>query len=263
MDHHSNWFHFLPWYNDLMNYFQNNFSESVVFRSGLMPKERIFETMHHVCAALLVVAILVIFSALANRKIKDTERALIPSPHITIVNLFEVLLSMLMALMSDIIGKDYKRHVPLVATFCLFILCSNLLGLIPGFVPPTDNLNTTIGCGLIVFIYFNFHGMRVHGFTHITHLANPFGAWWGWFLAPLMFPVELVSLIVRPLSLGMRLAGNMIGDHKVLFAFAGIMPLLLPLPFYVLGLLVCVIQTVVFCILTCVYISLHTQDESH
>ena len=263
MDHHSNWFHYLPWYSDLMAYFQNNFSESVIFRSGLMPKERVFETMHHIFAGLMVVLILVILSFIANRRLKNIEKALVPSPKITITNLFEVLMQVLMSLMSDIIGKDYRRYVPVVATFGLFILCSNLLGLIPGFVPPTDNLNTTIGCGLMVFFYFNYHGIRVHGIKHITHLANPFGAWWGWFLAPLMFPVELVSLLVRPLSLGMRLAGNMIGDHKVLFAFAGIMPLLLPLPFYILGLLVCVIQTVVFCILTCVYISLHTQEESH
>jgi F-type H+-transporting ATPase subunit a len=263
MDHHSNWFHFLPWYSDLMAWFQNNFSESVVFRSGLLPKVRIFETMHHIFAALLVVIVLVIFSSLANRRLRNTEEALIPSPKITITNLFEVLMTVLMSLMSDIIGKDYKRYVPVVATFALFILFSNLLGLIPGFVPPTDNLNTTIGCGLMVFFYFNYHGIRVHGVKHITHLANPLGVWWGWFLAPLLFPVELVGLFVRPLSLGIRLAGNMIGDHQVLFAFAAIMPLLLPLPFYVLGLLVCIIQTVVFCILTCVYISLHTQEESH
>jgi F-type H+-transporting ATPase subunit a len=75
--------------------------------------------------------------------------------------------------------------------------------------------------------------------------------------------VELIGLVVRPFSLGVRLAGNMIGDHKVLFAFSGVLPFLLPLPFYLLGLLVCIIQTIVFCLLTCVYISLHTQEESH
>lgn len=263
MDHHSSWYHFLPWYSKLLNFFQENFASTVVFRSGLMPKERVFETMHHVFAALLVLLILALLSVFARIRLKNMENNIVPSPHITLVNLFEVLLSVIMSLMRDIIGKDYKRYVPLVGTLALFILCSNLLGLVPGFVPPTDNLNTTIGCGLVVFCYFNFHGLRVHGLGHIIHLANPLGAWWGWFLAPLLFPVELIGLLVRPLSLGIRLAGNMIGDHKVLFAFAGVLPLLLPLPFYLLGLLVCIIQTIVFCLLTCVYISLHTQEESH
>lgn len=263
MDHHSSWYHFLPWYSQLLSFFQEHFSSTVVFRSGLMPKERIFETMHHVFAAILVLLILVFFSLWARLRLRNIEKAVVPSPKITVVNLLEVLMTVVMGLMSDIIGKDYKRYVPLVGTLALFILCSNLLGLVPGFVPPTDNLNTTIGCGLVVFAYFNYHGFRVHGFGHLTHLANPLGAWWGWLLAPLLFPVELIGILVRPLSLGIRLAGNMIGDHKVVFAFAGVLPFLLPLPFYLLSLLVCIIQTIVFCLLTCVYISLHTQEESH
>lgn len=263
MDHHSSWYHFLPWYSQLMSFFQENFSDSVIFRSGLFPKEKIFETMHHVFAALLVFFILLAISLWSRVRLKNMESVIVPSPNITVVNLLEVMISVIMSLMKDIIGKDYKRYVPMVGTLALFILCSNLLGLVPGFIPPTDNLNTTIGCGLIVFFYFNFHGLRVHGISHITHLANPLGAWWGWFLSPLLFPVELIGLMVRPLSLGIRLAGNMIGDHKVLLAFAGVLPFLLPLPFYLLGLLVCVIQTIVFCLLTCVYISLHTQESEH
>ncbi len=228
-----------------------------------MPKERVFETVHHIFAALIVFLILVSFSLLAKNSLKNMDKMVVPSPKITILNLFELLVTALSSFMKDVIGHDYKRHVPLVGTLALFILVSNLLGLVPGFIPPTDNLNTTIACGLVVFGYFNYQGLRVNGFHHITHLANPLGVWWGWFLAPLLFPIEVVGLIVRPLSLGIRLAGNMIGDHKVLMAFAGIMPFLLPLPFYLLGFLVCIIQTIVFCLLTCVYISLHTQEEAH
>lgn len=263
MDHHSSWYHLLPWYNQLLHFLQDNFSHTVVFRSGLFPKERIFETVHHVFAAGLVLLILMVLSFFARARLKNIDQALVPSPNITVANVLEVFMGVVMGLMKDIIGKDYKRYVPMIGTLALFILVSNLLGLIPGFVPPTDNLNTTIGCGLVVFLYFNWHGLRVHGLGHITHLANPLGAWWGWFLSPLLFPVELIGLLVRPLSLGIRLAGNMIGDHKVLLAFAGVMPFLLPLPFYLLGLLVCIIQTIVFCLLTCVYISLHTQEEAH
>ena len=93
---------------------------------------------------------------------------------------------------------------------------------------------------------------------------NPVGTWWGWFLAPLLFPIEVVGLVVRPITLGIRLAANMIGDHAVLFAFAGLVPFLIPLPFYMLGFLICVIQTAVFVILSCVYISLHASEaEAH
>lgn len=263
MDHHLSWYNFLPGYDALGAYFQSNYASTVVFNGGILPAEGVFETVHHIVAGLLVLLVLAIMSLYARLKLRNIEDVIVPSPKLTVLNFFELVVQTLMNLMRDVIGPDYKRHVPLVGTLALFILFSNLLGLIPGFVPPTDNLNTTLACGLVVFIYFNIQGFRVHGFGHITHLANPVGEWWGWFLAPLFLPIEAIGLLVRPFSLGIRLAGNMIGDHKVLFAFAGVLPFLLPLPFMVLGLLVSLIQTAVFCILTCVYISLHTQEASH
>ena len=233
MDHHQSWYDFLPSYPG--------------------------DSAHHIAAALIVLLMLGILSLVSYRRLQNIEACLIPSPKFSLTNFFEVAIESCMNLMRDIIGPDYKRHVPLIGTLMLFILFSNLLGLVPGFKPPTDSLNTTLACGLVVFVYFNIQGLRVHGIGHITHLANPIGEWWGWFLAPLFFPIELISMTVRPFSLGIRLAGNMIGDHKVLFAFASIMPFLLPLPFFALGLLVALIQTAVFCILSCVYISLHTH----
>lgn len=263
MGHHFNWYELLPGYHALFDFFQSNFANTVLFNKGVLPKERVFETVHHLVAGVLVLLVLVGMSLAARKKLRDIDAAIVPSDKLTVVNFFEIIYETLAGLMKDIIGHDYKRHIPFVGTLCLFILFSNLLGLIPGFIPPTDNLNTTLACGLIVFVYFNIQGLRVHGIGHITHLANPLGVWWGWFLAPLMFPVELVGLCVRPFSLGIRLAGNMIGDHSVLLAFAGIMPFLVPLPFFALGLMVALIQTAVFCILTCVYISLHTSEAAH
>lgn len=263
MDHHLSWYHFLPGYDALHEFFKTHFHKTVIFNGGILPDEGVFETVHHMVAGLLVVFLLVLMALLMRYKLRNIENVLVPSPRITLFNLVEVLIETCLGLMRDVIGPDYKRHLPLVGTLALFILCSNLLGLIPGFVPPTDNLNTTLACGLVVFCYFNYQGFRVQGIGHITHLANPIGEWWGWFLAPLFLPIEAIGLLVRPFSLGIRLAGNMIGDHKVLFAFAGVMPFLLPIPFFILGLLVSLIQTAVFCILTCVYISLHTQEASH
>ncbi|MBN4077449.1 F0F1 ATP synthase subunit A [Sulfobacillus acidophilus] len=263
MDHHLSWYHYLPGYEALHNHFQTYYAHTVLFNGGILPEVGVFNTIHHMVAGLIVVAILCIMAIMAKMRLKNLEAVIIPSPKFSLLNFFELIMQVLMNLMKDIIGADYKRHVPLVGTLALFILMSNLLGLVPGFVPPTDNLNTTLACGLVVFFYFNAQGIRVHGLGHITHLANPLGEWWGWFLSPLLFPVELIGLLVRPFSLGIRLAGNMIGDHKVLLAFAGILPFLVPLPFFFLGLLVSVIQTIVFCLLTCVYISLHTQEAEH
>lgn len=234
MDHHQSWYDFLPGYPG--------------------------HGVNHIAAAFLVVLTLGVLSLISFRRLQHVEEYLVPSPKFSLINFFEIILEACMNLMRDIIGHDYKRHVSLIGTLALFILFSNLIGLVPGFSPPTDSLNTTLACGLVVFIYFNIQGVRVQGIGHFTHLANPIGEWWGWFLMPLLLPIEVISMCVRPFSLAIRLAGNMIGDHKVLFAFAGVMPFLLPLPFFVLGLLVSVIQTAVFCILSCVYISLHTQE---
>lgn len=263
MDHHTSWFSFLPGYQWFQDYLNDHYRHTIVYSGGIMPEGARFETIHHVAAGIFVVLLLMILSLYARVRLSDLEKAIVPPSKFGVLAFFELILDTVISMMKGILGHEYKRYVPVIGTLALFILISNLLGLIPGFVPPTDNLNTTLACGLVVFLYFNYHGLRVHGFKHITHLANPVGAWWGWFLAPLMLPIEIISLCVRPISLALRLAGNMTGDHLVLLAFAGIMPLLLPLPFYALGLLIAVIQTAVFCILSCVYITLHTAEEEH
>jgi F-type H+-transporting ATPase subunit a len=261
MGHHLSWYNFIPGYSELFDFLQRHFLKTVVFNNGVMPNNPTFDTVHHVFAAVLVLIFLASISVSLKRKISDHGKSLIPSKTFNIGVLIEIIIELLLGVMKDIIGKNYKKHAPLVGSLALFILFSNFLGLIPGFIPPTDNLNTTLACGLIVFVYFNYHGLKTHGISHFTHLANPIGEWWGWFLSPLLFPVELASLIIRPLSLAIRLAGNMTGDHKVVLTFAGVMPILVPLPFLLLGFMVSIIQAVVFCLLTCVYISLHTQDS--
>jgi F-type H+-transporting ATPase subunit a len=263
MDHHFSWYHYFPGYHAVFDFFNGSLKGGVLLNGTIMPVNGRYETVHHIFAAGLVFLVLALCSLVVRAKTNRIEDVIVPSKKFTLLNFFELIYETLCGVMRDIIGHDYKRHVPFVGTLCLFILFSNLLGLVPGFLPPTDNLNTTLACGLAVFVYFNYQGLRAAGIGHLTHLANPLGTPMGWFLAPLLFPIELIGLIVRPFSLAIRLAGNMIGDHKVLFAFASIFPLFVPLPFFVLGLMVALIQTGVFCLLTCVYISLHTQEEAH
>jgi F-type H+-transporting ATPase subunit a len=257
MEHGITWLSFLPGYQQLEAYMQAQ-GRGVLGNAILI---------QHVVAALLV-ALVVLFVAFKVRGALDRagEGAVVPGPEVSLRNFVEVIFEALYGQMKQIIGPDCARYFPVLGTLAMFIFFSNLLGLIPGFTPPTDNWNTTFACGIVVFLYYNFHGLRAHGLGHIAHMANPTGQWWGWFLAPLMFPIELVSHIARPFSLGVRLAANMVGDHAVLLGFLGLVPILVPLPFMVLGLVVCVVQTLVFILLSMIYIGLataSTHDDPH
>lgn len=262
MEHGVTWLHFLPGYRQIEAYLTHT-AAAAGHDSGLLFGNPIL--VQHVFAAAFVILVVV---ALAARARADLARAadggLVPPPGFSVRNFVEVPLEALYGQMKQIIGKEAPRYFAVIGTLALFIFFSNALGLVPGFVPPTDNWNTTFACGLFVFLYYNWHGLRAHGLGHIAHMANPVGTWWGWFLAPLMFPIELVSHIARPASLGIRLAANMVGDHAVLTAFLGLVPILVPLPFMALGLMVALVQTLVFVLLTMIYIGLATaESEEH
>jgi F-type H+-transporting ATPase subunit a len=159
--------------------------------------------------------------------------------------------------------EEAKKYFTVIMLLFTFVFVNNLIGLLPGFLPPTDNINTTLALGVFVFLYYNYQGIRAQGIVgHIKHFMGPV-----WYLAILIFPIELISHVVRPLSLGLRLKGNMEGDHLVLSIFSGLVPYLVPIPFYVIGLFVCFMQAFVFTLLTMVYISLatahHDHDEAH
>lgn len=252
MEHGISWLNFLPGYQQIEAYLQS------VQHHGVLGQRVVFQ---HVAAALLVMLVLFVVALIVRRDIQRAgDGAIVPGPEVSLRNIIESALEGLYNQMHQIIGADAKRYFPVIASLALFIFFSNILGLIPGFSPPTDNWNTTFACGLFVFLYYNYHGLRKQGLGHIAHMANPAGEPWGWFLAPLMFPIELVSHVARPFSLGVRLAANMMGDHNVLFAFWGLVPILVPLPFLALGLMVCLIQTLVFVLLTMIYIGLSVED---
>ena len=214
--------------------------------------------------ALLVMIVIFFLSMRARAQLNASQDGgIVPDAEISVRNIFELVLESLYNQMKTIIGDDAARYFPVIGTLALYIFFCNVLGLIPGFLPPTDNWNTTFSCAIFVFVYYNYHGLRVNGFNHIVHLANPIGETWGWLLAPLMFPIEVISHLARPFSLGVRLATNMVGDHAVLAAFLGLVPVLLPIPFLALGLLVCTIQTFVFVLLSIIYIALAVEEAHH
>jgi F-type H+-transporting ATPase subunit a len=167
-------------------------------------------------------------------------------------NVMEAYLQGVIAMGRDVIGEDLARkYLPLVATIGLFVLISNLIGIIPGFESPTSNINVTLPLALVVFIYYNYEGMKKQGVGHyFAHFMGPVKA-----LAPLMFPIEIVSHISRIISLSFRLFGNIKGDDLFLWVLLMLVPWLVPLPGYLLLTFSALLQTFVFMILTYVYLA--------
>lgn len=209
----------------------------------------------HVIMALFatLLVLIVAFRYAAHRK--AAADSAIPERAFNARSIVEVICDTALGMMEGVMGKeDARAFLPLIGSMAFFILFGNLLGLIPGLLPPTDVISTNIVLAVIVFFATHIYGIRKNGFEHIKHMMGPMIV-----LAPLIFPIELISHLARPLSLTLRLFGNMVGDHKVLTIFLGF-GLLIPIPVMVLGLIVCVVQTLVFCLLSTVYIGMAIED---
>jgi F-type H+-transporting ATPase subunit a len=215
----------------------------------------------HVSSFLLVAIVLMVTTLIARMLlVKEMQRAggaLVPDSTWTYRNFFEILAEGLFKIVEVVLGHHQATvFYPLIASLFLIIFSSNLLGVIPGFSPPMDNYNTTLSLGLFVFIYYNYVGFKEHGIAYLKHFFGP--VWW---LGPLFLVIEVVSNIFRPISLGLRLQGNIMGDHIVLHVFSGLTPFVIPVIFYGLGLFVAFMQAFVFCLMTMVYISLSTSHD--
>ncbi|MBN22116.1 MAG: ATP synthase F0 subunit A [Bdellovibrionaceae bacterium] len=216
---------------------------------------------HHVTGSILIASFMIITMWVARvqmlRAHHSSEGALIPDDKLSYRNFFEILAEGLFKLTQNVIGDhDAPRFYPMLGVLFTFIFFSNLLGLIPGFLPPTDNLNTTLALGTFVFIYYNWVGIKEHGIGYLKHFMGP--VLW---LSPLMAIIEIASHVFRPLSLALRLRGNIMGDHVVLSVFSDLAPYLIPMIFYGLGIFVAFVQAFVFCLMTMVYISLSTSHD--
>jgi F-type H+-transporting ATPase subunit a len=199
--------------------------------------------------AWLVMALLVLFAILATRRM-----AIYPN---RFQNVMEVIISGFYSLLLDTMGEHGKKFFPLIATLGLYILVSNLIGLIPGFESPTANLNTTVSMALCVFFMTHIVGVKLHGLKYFKQFLGP--VWW---LTPLMMPIEIISHLSRPISLSVRLFGNIMGEDIVLAVVLLLVPLLVPMPVLVLMIFTSVIQTLVFMLLAMMYIA-GAMEEGH
>lgn len=172
-------------------------------------------------------------------------------------NFFEPIIAGVEGMIDETMGHHGKAYFPLIATLAIFILTSNLVALIPGFYPPTANLNTNAAMALTVFSMTHIIGFKEHGLAYLKQFCGPV-PW----LAPLIFPIELVGHLARPLSLTLRLFGNMYGHEIVLMIFFTLVPFLVPLPMMVMGVMVAFIQAFVFMLLAMIYIA-GALEEAH
>jgi F-type H+-transporting ATPase subunit a len=173
-------------------------------------------------------------------------------------HLVEVIFSAIQNLMREVIGHEYRRFIPLIGTLAIYILIGNLLGMVPGFISPTSNLNVTASMGLCVFFYYNYQGFRKQGFIgYLKHFCGPV-----LMIAPLLFVIELISHMARPFSLSVRLFGNIYAEELIITSLNNLFPFFIASIVMFLSLLLSTIQSFIFILLTMVYIS-GAVEEAH
>lgn len=200
---------------------------------------------------LVAAIILVLFAFLRPRLSMDRPGKL--------QHVFEVIYTFLRGEANDNIGHEGPRFLPFLGTLFIFILFSNLIGIIPGFESPTMNPSVPAGCAVLVFVYYNFMGFKQQGlFKYMKHFAGPMPL-----LAPLMIPIELISHMARPLSLTIRLFANMLAGEKVTVVFLGLTYLVAPAVFMGLHVFVSFLQAYIFVLLAMMYLSETVPHEQH
>jgi F-type H+-transporting ATPase subunit a len=206
----------------------------------------------HVIMAALVLLISCIIFPLASRRISKEN----PGP---LQHILELTVQGLKDLLHDVVGKEGEAFLYIIGAFAVFIFISNIFGLFYFLQPPTSNPNTTFALAIASFLYYNYQGIKTQGLLHyLKHFGGP--VWW---LFPLMFIIEIIANFARILSLGMRLFGNIFGEHTATGIFSGLVPILVPWPMMALGIFGAVLQTFVFIMLTMVYLSGAVAAEEH
>lgn len=262
MSGHTTWFDLLPGFESAKHALGGPLGRTwtwQVFQSTY------FE-LTHVTFAMLVVIFLVLGAVRYSAALAaSADGGLVPPPRLSLRNAFEGLCDMVYSLIEGVLGAhDAKKYLPLLGSLFLFILVSNLISLIPGFRAPTDTLKTNLALSGLVFLSYHVLGIRAQGWSYLNQftghlpIKSPLVVF-----VPLMVLIEVISHLIRPASLSIRLMVNMFVDHALLLAFFALVPLVVPVPFLALGVLVSVVQAVVFTLLSSVYIAMATAHEDH
>jgi F-type H+-transporting ATPase subunit a len=204
----------------------------------------------------IVMGILLVFGLTARASIAGASDPVVPEERASLRSVAEVFVEWFDTFAHDVLETHhYRQFVPFFGTLFVFILAANFFGLIPGMEPPTGDSDLTFGLGAVVFVYFVYQGLS-HGAANFVKNDIIGPVWWLFFL---MIPINLADLLFRPFSLGIRLYANMFADHTVLSIFTGLTKLIVPLAFYALGSIVCIIQAIIFVVLAMSYVRLATS----
>ena len=210
-----------------------------------------FADPHHVIPDYLVMCLLVLV-ALPVLSFLLRSRLSVENPG-KVQILIEDAVTFLATLLHDFAGHKARKYVPIVGAIGAFVLIGNLMGLVPGFMAPTSNINVTVGCALTACLYYHIQGVKEQGLgAYLKHFAVPPGA--PVFIAPIMLPVELISHVSRVLSLSLRLFGNIFSEELVIIILFSIVPFFVPLPMMFLGIITSSLQAFIFVMLTAIYL---------
>lgn len=205
----------------------------------------------------IVMGLLLIFAALARRALAAAADPMIPDDGMTLRGFGEVITEWIdgfVANVSELHGS--RRFVPFFGSIFIFILVANFFGMIPGMESPTSDTDLTFALGAICFVFYLYQGFKSQGAGYLKSFLGPM-----LLLAPLMLPIELADNLFRPFSLGVRLFANMFADHQVLGLFTRLTYLVVPLAFYALGAIVCIVQALVFTILSITYVRMASVEH--
>jgi F-type H+-transporting ATPase subunit a len=205
----------------------------------------------------IVMGILIVLGLLARAALASAADPVIPDEGISLRSVAETIVEWLDGFVYEVNElQEYRAMVPFFGSLFMFILFCNFFGLIPGMEPPTGDSDLTFALGTISFGYFIYQGFAMKGVRYLQSFLGPYLP-----LAVLMLPINLVDELVRPFSLGIRLYANMFADHTVLNIFTGLTKLVVPLAFYALGAVVCVIQAIIFVVLSMSYVRMAASHD--
>ena len=202
------------------------------------------------------VTVILAFIGMLYKAQLNSQNDVLPTSRVGIRFFIDLIMNFIYGLAQEHCGKNYRNYLSILSALFLFIYVANLSGLVPGFPPPTESMSTNFALGIVAFGVYNLAGFREHGIGYLKQLLGPVA-----FIAPLFLVLETISHLSRPFSLGMRLTGNIFGDHLLLSVFSSLTYLVIPAALLFFGLLISTIQSFVFTLLTGIYISMAISHD--
>ncbi len=243
--------HFESWFTKLLNHYLAGPANAALGLFGIHAHDPAHPWADWMATEIFIALVIMLVAAIVRAGLSMDRPG-------TLQHVIESLVGFVRGQVHEIVGHDYKPHVSFIFTLFIFILLMNLIGVIPAFESPTMAQWVPAGCAIATFVYFNFWGFKAQGpIGYLKHFAGPF-----WWLAWFMFPLELISLFVRPVSLTIRLYANMVAGEQVTLAFLALAPVI-PAVFMGLHVFVSFLQAFIFMMLTTIYIAGAVEHEAH